>query len=996
MAFLLRARFNSNGCSTDSGLVNIDSGGNIYTEKSCLKNGDKCVTFLPYNYNAGLKKNVSISLGQQFTVYMKYKINKDYLIDDIIPIITYTTNSKPNAYKYFVCIQEKKYFSILLNDTEGFSSKIVDYTFDNRWHTLCITRDSSNKVRMFIDGFATTKNTSKGASISLGNTIYLGKFKPTTTDSVTLDGGSLDDICILDTCVYKDDFVPPTMYFTGTDSRDNYKYFNKSNTDNISPAVQHAVEEKMFSTATHINNRQMGWLPRRLRIRWYEHTRQYFRNEEYNWTKPRPNATIINLYGLEIPYIYGYDRYRFMEGNAYRLWQQNKILAFVLFVNGKFIKLSDIDMVKSDWWLTIFIKGRDPRFNDRVNSVEIIIIPFPVIYEEGLGERENIPPLYAFNDQGLFESSNGYTFYYIDKDKAPKGLDHIGIQDQYIPSISEDNSNGEDEDYNDSMFMHNIWRYGTLTRVSTSGKSGIYRFNCTSDTRHIQPGDQINLYMHTVYISPDRYRISGQDQLEFYDYKDNNIDNFVVTMQLITDNRNWELQDLTNTRFESVTAEIDNQSVFSIPQVVDSDGYPYRYFLIFRGSICIMNKDRYVISDDNTTLTFTNTEDFVPKGTKLYFVFVKILRADQFGPLHVKPIFLTTIADPDTTGNFGETFTYKVKIPDLKGLKYNKQNVMMFMQNTFISPERYEISDNTVTMTKYSGDHFLRGKHITFVLLKMVNKFEDPLDDHDKVVYEQVQKGRRYVLYELPIDKRRQITIDNFVTFDNQGYYIPNLFGEVMNRNIIKEIHSDDPLHIVPRYLTCVYSTDSLDNESNSLIPTNDDYIAGYITLRQEYYELDDHFEEFMSDFDISYDKNVHYGQNLAKALDYITCYNQNKLDKAYEKLSIVDRITYTGTHFNSLLSSIPRKLKNELELPDNLKFYMELDREYFWDSYYRSYPIYFVNGIVPNWYLNTTYKGNRMLIFMESKPSNSDTIELLLFRKIKNYLYRMNSQIHQ
>lgn len=1062
MSFLLKARFDENGCYTDYGITSItpSTNVNIFTEPSPLKNGYKCVTFPVNNYDSGLKKKTEISIGQNqpFTIYMKYKINVDYLDKEYnTPIISFgnenlndktknlllkslefkniedvyintnedtgNTNSIDNIgiFNWFLFIQNREYFSILLNKQEGFSSKIA-YTFDDRWHTLCITRDSNNVVRFFIDGHQSTKNDSDGSAIYLGNTIYFGKYKPTSNISVSMNGCSLDDICILDECIYTDNFIPPTMYFTGKDDKENYQYYNISNTDNITDEIQKAVEDKMFSTASHINNRQMGWLPRRLRIRWYEHSRKYFRNEEYTWTKPRPNATILNIYGLENFTIYGYEKSRFLEGNAYRLLEDGKITAFILFINKQFVKLSDIDMVKSDWWMTFFIKGRDPRYNPKVKSVDIILIPFPIIYEEGLGEREDIKPLYQFDENGLFTTSNGYTFYYLDKDHSPKGLTTLGILDQYIPTVYDNNKNNEDL-YNDNMFMHNIWRFGTLEENNVINTSATYRFNCTSDERHIYPGDKINLYMHTLYISEDRYRIVGEDLIEFYDKNDINYDNFVVSMQLITDNREWELQDLTEVKVEEVIAEIDNQSSFNIPKVVDDDGYPYRYFLIFRGSVCILNTDRFIISDDYSTLTFTNTDDFVPKGTKLYFVFVKILRSDQFGPLHVKPIFLSTKVDPDTTNSYGANYTYKIKIPDLHGLEYNINNVMLFIQNTFISPERYIIEDNTVILTKYTGDMFLKDKHATFVLLKMVNKFEDPIDDHDRVVYEEVQRGRRYVLYELPINKYRQITIDNFVTFDNDGYYISNLFGEVMNRNIIKELHTDDPLHIVPRYLTCVYSEESLPNESNCLIPTNDDFINGYITLKNEFYELDDKFKEFMSDFDISYDKNVHYGQNLARALDYIVCYNPNKLDKAYEKLSLVDRFTYITKDFISMIEDInnsesgdPNKkffikenmlkyyqfyingtpyLGDKAETDESkLKYKMELDRQIFCCGYYDSYPIYFVNGMLPSWYQYTIYENNRMTIRMEEKPLNTDSIELLLFRKIHNFLYKLDNTI--
>lgn len=278
--FLLKLRFDSNGC-TDKSVYNF--GGVSFTETSSLHDGNKCAYFKPHDDNSALwVSNTStlkqIGINNPFTIYLRYKINKDLLIDDFdTPILSYKIDG--DAYNYpLLFIQEKGYFSLSIDKDEGFSSKFIDYTFDNKWHTLAITR-SNGVIRFFIDGCLSTTNKSTHAPI-FGDDIFIGRKMEDTRTASTLQGGYLDDICILKGCVYENDFIPPSLYFTGNDTIDNYFRHNKSNTDNIHQLVADVVEKKLRSTDFRINRLQRDLIPRRLRIKWYEE-RGYFRNTEY-------------------------------------------------------------------------------------------------------------------------------------------------------------------------------------------------------------------------------------------------------------------------------------------------------------------------------------------------------------------------------------------------------------------------------------------------------------------------------------------------------------------------------------------------------------------------------------------------------------------------------------------------------------------------------------------------------------------------------------------
>ena len=1005
---LLNLQFDINGC-TDNRIINF--GGVSFREPSPIPNVReearlRCATFDLYDDSAGLMINdqditsALASKDKDLTIYFKYKIRKEDIEKySTVPILAAREDNN-NPYHYSILsIVDGSYFKFSVNKDEYFNSPDISYTFDGKWHTFTLCRyeyfyrhdvyNMPKVIKIFIDGCHRAGYDS--GPVQCRNTIdpdnysYQlkdGSFQPELfigwqvdkdNKIITFNGGSIDNLYISGFSAYNESFIPPTNYFYGADIKENYYMNIEANTLNVGDETIKELEYQAQFSKYHFNEAQKDYLPRRIRIEWWQQT-HYFEHEEDKRTRRhhRPE-TIITVRLLE-NFMDSYNN-RFVKDNILNLYKKNLIQPFMLFVDGNLVPFSKMNIIKSDDYFQIFIADRDHDDNKRVESVEVVTIPFPVLYEEGRGERANLTPLYVFDSKGRFTTDGGYIYYYISP-KANKHLKCRGISEQ---SFGNDNNTGDNSDPfgagNDVNYMHFLWRYGRFDQATVSGSSCFITFNPIDGCGPITPNDNVILYKNTTQIDPSRYRIVGNNKIEFLNYNTQHLVDDFITMQVITDsygNNVNLLEDYTSVRFVSVTATKNNQSVFVIPTVTDNDGFLYKKFLLFRGSVCMENNNRYIVDRVRNTITFTNMDDFVPVGTSLLFVFIKLKIGDQYGPLHVKPIFLYTATSHNLVGGS----TRYIAIPYYKGLKFNHNNLMMFINNTFINPRRYEIVDNKAIQMRDPNDKIPIDKSITFVLLKKANEFEDPTDKRGDIIKDLMQKGYRYVLYDLNIDKRRRITLDNFITFDQNGRYLPDLYGRVYSTNIIKYLRSGKPLERVPRYLTCVYYDDSLENTSNAVKFDNTQFIKDYISLREEFYELDENFDNFIKDFNITHSQDLHYGVNLAKALDYIVRYNQNLLDGMYEKNSSCTRTTYNIKQLN----------KNMKPVAGGFKLIFYGDETYKYHGHH-SKNLFFVNGELAPWNKNVISKNNHSVVVVPNKFNENDVVESIRFHNIKNFL---------
>lgn len=1041
--FLFSTHFNYNGpTNTDVktlGGVSFKNTNRLYDTDI---NGGRSAFFEPESDKAGLEI-IGNSLAAitshlckprvEFGLYLRYKVKKENLYvsdnDATVPIITYIEHVglKPRD---LLSINMKDHFMFRISDKEIATSKKIDYTFDGTWHTLVISKNAGY-VNIFIDGIlnSTTECDDTISEIDSATHLYIGyrDDKGKGSHVETFQCGELDDICLTEVPIYVEDFVPPNKYFCGEDSINNYWQEQPVSFGDMPKYIQTTTERKLASTAFHLNEKQMGWLPRRLRIQWHEED-YLFKHQDYYRLECSREYTAISIWGLEQPLLRKNFENRFVDPfNAEKGINEDIIYPFVLFIDKKFVRLSYITIQKSDDYYTFFIKDRLPDKYNMIKSIELILIPFPVLYEEEMGARVDLKPIYVFDKEGYLNPANGFTYYYIHPDRA-KGMMTTGIIEQNIPiepgfnPLDPNGEKSEDGDgssnssidaaYSNKRFLSNYWRYGQF-KLSAKRPDGLLVKFVTDDGFSVGPDDKVNIFRNTTLIDTRSYDIVGSDTFMMYTnkapgYMDDILDRS-ITMQIVSDASGMSsiFNDMTTCKEVTVEATKDKQSTFIIPTAVNKDGVSdagnsiYRNFLVFKSTVCLNGKDRFRLSYDKKKIILNDTTDFLNKGDTLTFIFVKLTKSDQYGMMHVEPIYLYTTVGSNSVVARGNSSSYtEVVIPKLRKLYYTKNNIMMFVGGTFISPDRYDIIDGKiVSLKEKSFDRFKVGFGVTFVLLRMVNEMEDPTGSRGDIIKEQIRQGNRFVLHDLDIGsievsnkwrggkkerKHVKITLDNFTVFDQLGRYMPRVSGNVYNMNIIKGIKStEDPMHIVPRYLTCIYSFEkSLGNEANICSFANEGFVKDYIKLYQEFYEIDEDFDRFIADFNIKYSRHERYGQNLMRAINYMMEYNELKFIDLYRQKATIKRLPFDTKRINDKIES------NGIMGP------ITMERGVYKDNYGKTFSIFFEDGMIPDWYKHIEYDQNQLTLRFKEKIDENAKIDVLRFEGMNNLLEPLTSVV--
>jgi hypothetical protein len=280
---------------------------------------------------------------------------------------------------------------------------------------------------------------------------------------------------------------------------------------------------------------------------------------------------------------------------------------------------------------------------------------------------------------------------------------------------------------------------------------------------------------------------------------------------------------------------------------------------------------------------------------------------------------------------------------------------------------------------------FYTNKEVTFVVLTLASSI-DGYNNRGAVLKYQMKQGARFCLYDLMIDKKVKITLDNFVIFDREGRYMPSFTGEVFNLNIIKYIKSTiNPYKYIPRYLTCVWCEKrNLPNEANIIRPDNTLFMKEYVRLYQEFFELDIDFNLFMMDFNFRYNKNLHYGENLQRAFLYLVNYNQLEFLDLYKKHSKMQRIKLDLNRLNDRIKST------------GIMGPVCMDRSLYKDPAHRTFCIFFENGIIPEWYKDMNYEMNQMYVrFPKLFDPDNDEVEIFKFHDLNNTLIPLENTVN-
>ena len=141
-----------------------------------------------------------------------------------------------------------------------------------------------------------------------------------------------------------------------------------------------------------------------------------------------------------------------------------------------------------------------------------------------------------------------------------------------------------------------------------------------------------------------------------------------------------------------VYAKSDYQTVFKIPKPYKNFPITYDTFFIIKNSTYV-KKDRYIIDSDKETVTFIDSDnDYSLQGQSITFVYPRFKADEELdyavpSSNIVKFDYYSAITSSDTS-----TITFDDYIQST-----STEDVLLFINSTFIEPERYTITGNTVT-----------------------------------------------------------------------------------------------------------------------------------------------------------------------------------------------------------------------------------------------------------------------------------------------------------
>lgn len=226
------------------------------------------------------------------------------------------------------------------------------------------------------------------------------------------------------------------------------------------------------------------------------------------------------------------------------------------------------------------------------------------------------------------------------------------------------------------------------------------------------------LYGNSTWIDPYRYEVINNHQIKFKDPTDI-IHNGYADYTMIVFSENKTLYTSTK-KFHfvpyRVTATIDNQLEFTIPKSIRQEN-----FILFRNSVLMDMKYRYYWVND-TTIRFSNPNDGVKLGSDVVFLFYNPIDSSN-NAKYLK--FMKIEFETTDDGYFA-----LVPPAQNKNLTFDKDEIMLFLNGTYLSPERYNLVNNKVTFVEKT-DKLLANKAITGIYLNAAYKPIEPDPAHE-------------------------------------------------------------------------------------------------------------------------------------------------------------------------------------------------------------------------------------------------------------------------
>lgn len=352
------------------------------------------------------------------------------------------------------------------------------------------------------------------------------------------------------------------------------------------------------------------------------------------------------------------------------------------------------------------------KYIARKNNERVIPIPYPF--------KEKKSYFMVFNEQGYYlENENDYVLsndkFFISL-KTPLELATINYITFTFPLISKEKEEidltnisiiPEDDEPDFTGYYFDIYE-------SIYSPDGYIRYNPSFPYYDLVKEDFL-LFGNSTFIHPLRYQFINNTSLRMIgdiDKRHSPWAHYNMIIPVSKDAKTKYKEDYIQPKFkivELVTTERTNTLEFP---VIEEE---YESVMIFRNSLIlsIYDEDRFIIDDINHKFIIVNEEDWIPANTTVTFIFMSSKTNTDQKLILIQESFKCS----DYTTPLPET------IYRYAGQRFNKTKLLLFLNGTFITPERFRLSHNTIYLL--DGDIDFNDDHTyTIIYLDEVNSEE--------------------------------------------------------------------------------------------------------------------------------------------------------------------------------------------------------------------------------------------------------------------------------
>ena len=356
-------------------------------------------------------------------------------------------------------------------------------------------------------------------------------------------------------------------------------------------------------------------------------------------------------------------------------------------------------------------------------------------------------------DKSRYEIDGDDIVFHDDENKFTLGQDLVFVFPYFRP----------DWDFDDvipSNTTVDFNRYYYTTTNSVTPANTNLTFNICSGGGTIPTNSPVYLFMNSTYISPERYIMTSSGATATISFPNETIRPMTkLTLMVESDHKIYNDNDLSMIVHRIPTTE-DHQTIYDIPEPLWEDS-----FLVFNGSM-IVSPDRYIVTTDHKIIF--NMGDSIDGKWPIMMVFIKNKNETTAnygkGTMHLKTDYMSFNPKADTKSiNVPTNYFHKIKL--------STDNCIVFMNSTYIDPERYTIINNVFTMTDGTIIHKDREVLIWFAYEEInYSQKETEIDIMDVVKFDDrdVAIKNGVTRYNIPYPNPPFTDTEFFVTIGNR------------------------------------------------------------------------------------------------------------------------------------------------------------------------------------------------------------------------------------